>query len=91
MTSHADRSGTGELALCRRASGFCFRRKFRSQSVVVQTPRDRRPPGGCSVQRDIRILELLPARLTASDVDNGAEVASYHGCADYPGRSAKAE
>src|SRR5690349_12827429 len=38
MTSYADRSWTGGLALCRCAGGVCLCRELRSQSVVVHPP-----------------------------------------------------
>jgi hypothetical protein len=91
MTFHADRSWTGGLALCRGAGGVCLCHEHRSQSVVVQTPRHRGHTGGGFVRSDIRILDLLPARLAASDVDSGPEVSGHRGRAGRPRYPAKAE
>src|SRR6516165_7536943 len=60
-------------------------------SVVVQTPRHRGHTGGGFVRSDIRILDLLPARLAASDVDSGSEVSGHRGRAGRPRHPAKAE
>src|SRR5450830_1094545 len=83
--NHADRSWTGGLALCRGAGTIRLGRNRRSQPVVVQPPRARRRAGGGSVRRPLRILDLLPAPLTASNIGNGPEVSGHHGRAGRPG------
>src|SRR5437764_7349964 len=59
--------------------------------VVVQTPRHRRHTGGGVVRSDIRILDLLPAWLAASDVDSGSKVSGHRGRAGRPRHPPKAE
>ena len=91
MTSHANRSWTGRLALCRGAGIVRPFREFRCQPVVIQPSGAQRCIGSLVVRSDIRVLDILPTRLAASDIDNGPEVRSYQSRSGRSEQPAKAE
>jgi hypothetical protein len=71
---HADRSRTGGLALYHCLGDIRVRGEFRGQPIVILASLGSRRDGGTFVQRNFCILDILPARLAAADVDRDAKI-----------------